>query len=189
MKEKIYVVTIQGERDDDIYTLKEAYERMENFYCDYLEELSEEEFNEETPYERLENWSKSIEAPDEPFYFDEDVYIEQIINERKEEKDMSIEENEKMYVYIDHDGVVGAATSFEALYGKIYVKLVSVVGEAEADNMIQYFPFDEIINALDDNSYWEDDFTHSEGEEPEYVIITMSKRAFKAFTKNWKFLK
>lgn len=52
---RLYTIVIDSERDDELYTLEGAYERMKNYYCDYLEEMSEREFKEQFPIKDIVN--------------------------------------------------------------------------------------------------------------------------------------
>lgn len=63
---RLYTVIIDNERDDELYTLKGAYERMKNYYCDYREEMSEKEFEKHYPIKDIING----------YEFEDDTYID-----------------------------------------------------------------------------------------------------------------
>lgn len=72
---RVYKVTIEDKQDEGYYTLIEAYRRIEDYFCNYLEAYFIEDFEEEFyPYIELENW---FEDHAKPFVYENGTFIEE----------------------------------------------------------------------------------------------------------------
>lgn len=63
---RLYTVVINGNRDDELYTLKGAYERMKKYYCSHFEDMCEREFKNRYPIKNIVNG----------YDFEDDAYID-----------------------------------------------------------------------------------------------------------------